>query len=209
MSDCCNNATCEIEKMRKRQRSTLKIVLAINASMFAVEIVAGLLAASTALLADSLDMLGDALIYGFSLYVVARNDAWKAISALMKGGIMAFFGVFVLAQAIYKFFHPEVPAFEVIGLVGLLAFAANLLCLALLWHHRSEDINMRSVWLCSRNDIIANISVLFAAFGVWFANSQWPDIIVGLVIAVLFLYSAFHVLREAIATYTNQEKLTG
>ena len=200
MDDCCSNAACEIEKLRERQRSTLIVVLVINSSMFIVEIVAGLLAGSTALLADSLDMLGDALVYVFSLYVVARNDTWKAISALIKGGIMALFGIFVLAQATYKFLHPEVPQFEAIGLVGLIALVANSVCLLLLWRHRADDINMRSVWLCSRNDIIANISVLFAALGVWLVNSQWPDLLVGLGIAVLFLRTALHVLRDA---YSN------
>jgi cation diffusion facilitator family transporter len=200
MDDCCSNAEYEIKKLRERQRSTLIAVLAINSSMFAVEIVAGLLAGSTALLADSLDMLGDSLVYAFSLYVVARNDTWKAASALMKGAIMALFGIFVLAQATYKFLHPEVPQFEAIGLIALLALVANSVCLLLLWRHRAEDVNMRSVWLCSRNDIVVDISVLFTALGVWLTNSQWPDLLVGLGIAVLFLRSALHVLRDA---YSN------
>jgi cation diffusion facilitator family transporter len=205
MSDCCTDAACEIEKLRERQRSTLKAVLAINAAMFVVEVTAGWLASSTALLGDSLDMLGDALVYGFSLYVVARNDAWKATSALMKGGIMALFGFFVLAQAAYKLAHPVVPQVPAMGLIGLLALAANAACLALLWHHRAEDVNMRSVWLCSRNDIIANVSVLFAALAVWLADSQWPDLIVGLGIAALFLRSALHVIRDALATYAAHD----
>lgn len=205
MNDCCHNAACEIEKLRKRQSSTLRIVLVINTLMFVFEVVLGWLAGSTALLADSLDMFGDALVYGFSLVVVGRNDAWKALSALTKGGVMAFFGLFVLAQATYKFLHPEIPQFEIIGWVGLAVLAANSICLALLWRHRSEDVNMRSVWLCSRNDIIANISVLFAAFGVWLAESQWPDLLVGLGIAILFLRSAMHVLRDAAGVYAAQK----
>jgi len=209
MGDCCSNSACEIEKLKQRQRSTLIAVLAINTVMFAVEVTAGILASSTALLADSLDMLGDALVYGFSLYVVARNDAWKAASATLKGGIMAVFGLFVLAQAVYKFLHPELPQFEIIGLIGLLALAANSLCLFLLWRHKTEDVNMRSVWLCSRNDIIANVSVLFASAGVWFSGTQWPDILVGLAIAGLFLRSAVHVLRDAAATYSAHKSLQG
>ncbi|MGR9106052.1 MAG: cation diffusion facilitator family transporter [Gammaproteobacteria bacterium] len=201
MSDCCHEAACEIEKLRERQRSTLQVVLAINGVMFVVEAVAGLLAGSTALLADSLDMLGDTLVYGFSLVVVARNDEWKAISALIKGAIMAVFGVSVLAQAAYKFLHPELPQFETIGSVGLLVLFANSACFILLRRHRTEDVNMRSVWLCSRNDIIANVSVLFAAFGVWSLKSQWPDVLVGLGIAVLFLRSAQHVIRDAMEAY--------
>lgn len=197
MSDCCSKAGAELEKLQARQSKTLKAVLGINIAMFLVEFIAGLAAASIALLADSLDMLGDSLVYGFSLYVVSRNDSWKALSAKIKGGVMALFGFFVLAQAAYKFLNPTTPQFETIGLVGLLALAANGICLALLWRHRGEDINMRSVWLCSRNDIVANVSVLFAALGVWLTSSHWPDLLVGLGIAMLFLHSALQVFKEA------------
>lgn len=197
MSDCCNDTACEIEKLRERQYGTLKIVLAINLIMFVVELTAGILASSTALLADSLDMLGDAIVYAFSLYVVARSVKWKAVSAMIKGVIMAMFGLFVLAQAIYKFLNPETPVYQAIGIIGLLAFVANGTCLYLLWKHREEDINMRSVWICSRNDIIANTSVFFAAFGVWLTDHQWPDIVIGLAIALLFLRSSFYVIRDA------------
>jgi Co/Zn/Cd efflux system component len=120
----------------------------------------------------------------------------KATAALFKGGIMTAFGFFVLGQAIFKMVFPQMPVFVAIGAIGLLALVANSICFDLLWRHRSEDINMSSVWLCSRNDIIANVSVLFAAAGVWLTHSGWPDIIVGLAIAVLFLRSAFFVLRE-------------
>lgn len=197
MSDCCNDKACEIEALHSRQSSTLKIVLGINAVMFVVELTAGLLASSVSLVADSLDMLGDALVYVFSLYVVARGARMKAISALFKGAIMAAFGLFVPGQAIYKIMIPQVPVYETIGTIGLLALAANSLCLVLLWRHRTDDINMNSVWLCSRNDIIANVSVLFAAFGVWLTGSGWPDVLVGLVLAVIFLRSALFVLRGA------------
>jgi cation diffusion facilitator family transporter len=198
MADCCNDKACEIDALRSRQSSTLKIVLAINAIMFAVELTAGLLGNSVSLVADSLDMLGDALVYGFSLYVVARGAAMKARAALFKGIIMAGFGLFVLGQAIYRIVYPQLPVFETIGVIGLLALAANSICFYLLWRHRADDINMSSVWLCSRNDIIANISVLFAAAGVWLTQSGWPDIVIGLALAALFLRSALHVLRESI-----------
>jgi len=198
MADCCNEKSCEIEALRVRQSSTLKIVLAINAVMFLVELTAGLISGSVSLVADSLDMLGDALVYGFSLYVVARSEKLKAIAALFKGGIMAVLGLFVLGQAIYKILFPHVPAYEAIGVIGLLALAANSLCFFLLWRHRSDDINMSSVWLCSRNDVIANVSVLFAAAGVWYTHSGWPDILVGLALAILFLRSAIFVLRGAV-----------
>lgn len=199
MAQCCNDKAFEIEALRNRQSATLKMVLGINAVMFGAELTAGLLASSVSLVADSLDMLGDALVYGFSLYVIARNTRMKAIAALFKGGIMAAFGLFVLGQAIYKIIVPQVPVFETIGAIGLLALAANSVCLVLLWRHRADDINMHSVWLCSRNDIVANVSVLFAAFGVWLTASGWPDILVGLALAVLFLRSALYVVRGVTA----------
>jgi Co/Zn/Cd efflux system component len=198
MADCCNDKACEIDALRSRQSSTLKIVLIINAAMFVVELVAGLLGSSVSLVADSLDMLGDALVYAFSLYVVARSSAMKAKAALLKGAIMAAFGLFVLGQAIYRIIFPQLPVFEAIGAIGLLALAANSTCFILLWRHRADDINMSSVWLCSRNDIIANVSVLLAGLGVWLTHSGWPDILIGLALAVLFLRSALHVLRGAI-----------
>jgi cation diffusion facilitator family transporter len=198
MADCCNDKACEIDALRSRQSSTLKIVLGINAVMFMVELTAGLLGNSISLVADSLDMLGDAMVYGFSLYVVARSSTMKARAALLKGIIMAAFGFFVLGQAIYRIVFPQLPVFEMIGAIGLLALAANSTCFFLLWRHRADDINMSSVWLCSRNDIIANISVLFAAVGVWLTHSGWPDILIGLALAGLFLRSALHVLRESI-----------
>jgi Co/Zn/Cd efflux system component len=198
MTDCCSDKACEIGALRDRQSSTLKIVLGINAVMFIVELTAGLISGSVSLLADSLDMLGDALVYGFSIYVVARGARMKAIAALFKGGIMAVFGLFVLGQAVYRIVFPQVPVFEAIGAIGLLALAANSICFVLLWRHRADDINMSSVWLCSRNDIVANVSVLFAAAGVWLTDSGWPDILVGLALAALFLRSALFVLRGVI-----------
>ena len=198
MADCCNDKACEIEALRDRQSSTLRIVLGINAVMFIVELTAGLISGSVSLLADSLDMLGDALVYGFSIYVVARGMRMKAIAALFKGGIMAVFGLFVLGQAVYRIVFPQVPVFEAIGAIGLLALAANSICFVLLWRHRADDINMSSVWLCSRNDIVANVSVLFAAAGVWLTHSGWPDILVGLALAALFLRSALFVLRGVV-----------
>ena len=198
MADCCNDKTCELEALRGRQSSTLKIVLAINAAMFVVELTAGLIGHSVSLVADSLDMMGDALVYGFSLYVVARDARMKAKAALFKGLIMLGFGLFVLGQTVYRIAVPQLPMFEAIGAIGLLALAANGMCFYLLWRHRENDINMSSVWLCSRNDIIANVTVLFAAAGVWLTQSGWPDIAVGLALSALFLRSALHVLRESL-----------
>ena len=129
-----------------------------NAGMFGVELISGLLAGSVALLTDSLDMLGDALVYGFSLYIVDRGPLWKAKAAAAKAAVMALFGMLVIGQLLYKLVHPQVPTIEAMGAVGALALTANGICFALLWRHRAEDINMRSVWLCSRNDLTANIS---------------------------------------------------
>jgi Co/Zn/Cd efflux system component len=197
MDDCCADKSCVVERLRERQAWTLRLVLAVNAAMFVVELVAGLLAGSVALLADSLDMLGDALVYGFSLYVVARGPLWKARAAVAKAAVMGLFGAFVFGQLVYKLLYPQLPAFEAMGAVGALAVAANGVCFVLLWRHRAEDINMRSVWLCSRNDLVANVSVLFAAWAVWMTLSPWPDIAVGAFICTLFFRSALLVAREA------------
>ncbi|PYN87435.1 MAG: cation transporter, partial [Candidatus Rokuibacteriota bacterium] len=152
---------------------------------------------STALLADSVDMLGDAIVYGFSLYVVGRGTAWQARAALLKGGIMAAFGAGVLAEVVVKIARGLVPSPDLMIGIGCLAFAANGAVLIFLWRHRGDDINMRSAWLCSRNDVIANASVLLAAGGVALTGSAWPDILVGLAIALMFGTSAVQVLRDA------------
>lgn len=197
MDDCCIDKASAVERLRERQATTLRLVLVANAMMFVVELVSGLLAGSVALLADSLDMLGDALVYGFSLYVVARGPVWKVRAAVAKAAVMGLFGAFVLGQLVYKLAYPQLPTVETMGVVGVLALAVNGACFALLWRHRAEDINMRSVWLCSRNDLIANVAVLLAAWAVWFTLSPWPDIAVGALICAVFLRSAFLVAREA------------
>lgn len=197
MDDCCLDKAGAVERLRERQAATLRLVLVANAAMFVVELVFGLLAGSVALLADSLDMLGDALVYGFSLYAVARGPVWKARAAVAKAVVMGLFGGFVLGQVVYKLVYPQTPTFETMGAVGALALAVNGACLVLLWRHRADDINMRSVWLCSRNDLIANVSVLLAAWVIWWTLSPWPDIVVGALICGVFLRSAFLVAREA------------
>jgi cation diffusion facilitator family transporter len=188
-----------LNTVREKHRKALILVLAINAVLFVVEAAAGLVAHSTALLADSLDMLGDALVYGFSLYVLWRSAEWKAGAAVLKGAIMAVFGVGVLIEAVYKAIAGVVPMAETMGIIGLLVLLGNGLCFLLLFRHRSDDLNMRSTWLCSRNDILANLSVLIAAAGVKVLDSSWPDILIGAAIAALFLRSAFTVLHESFA----------
>ena len=180
-----------------RRRRVLWAVLAINATMFVVELVAGYIAGSVALQADSLDMLGDTLVYGFSLAVVARGDVWKARAAMLKAWIMFAFAALVLAQVAVKLVTQAVPSAPTVGIVGLVALAANLACLALLFRHRADDINMRSTWICSRNDIVANTSVIVSAGLVAVTASIWPDIVVSLAIVGLFLRSAIGVAREA------------
>ncbi|MFO8083098.1 MAG: cation transporter [Desulfobacterales bacterium] len=198
MSGCCDD-NCAIETLHKRQRGTLQIVLGVNAVMFLVIAVAALYGKSTALLADSLDNLGDALTYGLSLYAVSRGSAVKAKVALFKGGLIFLAACAVVAQIAYKVFVPIVPIFEVMGAFSLLGLAANSLCLYLLWRHRHEDVNMSSVWECSRNDIASNLSVFVAAGAVWLTGSGWPDIVVALGLVWLLLRSAIRVISSALA----------
>jgi Co/Zn/Cd efflux system component len=197
------NECCEIRPVADRQRRVLRLVLVINLAMFLVELAAGLLAHSTALLADSADMLGDALVYGFSLYVIGRGAAWQARAALLKGGIMAAFGAGILVEVGTKLTRGVTPSADLMSGVGLLALAANASVLAMLWRHRADDINMRSVWLCSRNDVVANAGVLLAALGVALTGSAWPDIAMGLGIAGLFVTSAVGVIRAAFRRFAR------
>lgn len=196
--DCCGDKECAIEALQERQSTTLKIVLAINAVMFVLELASGVLARSTALLSDSLDNLGDALTYGLSLYAVSRGAKSKAMVALFKGGLITLAGLFVLGQVAYRVINPAVPVFETMGIISLVALAANATCLALLWKHRTEDVNMSSVWECSRNDIASNVSVFIAAGVVWLTQSGWPDLIVGFALACLLLRSATGVVSSAL-----------
>lgn len=208
MTDCCEDKACAIDALRERQSSTLKTVLGINAVMFLVELVAGIISGSTALLSDSLDNLGDALTYGLSLYAVSRGPRSKAKVALFKGGLILAAGLFVLGQVAYKTLVPAVPAFETMGAISVLALIANGTCLALLWKHRQDDVNMSSVWECSRNDIASNIVVFAAAAGVWFTQSAWPDLLIGTVLACLFVTSALRVLRNGLAELRNNAAST-
>jgi Co/Zn/Cd efflux system component len=177
MSGCCNH-DCSLDRLRERQHGTLQIVLAINALMFLVIVAAAHYAKSSSLLADSLDNLGD---------------------ALFKGALILLAALVVAAQIVYRLFIPSVPVFEVMGIFSLLGLAANSICLFLLWRHRHEDVNMSSVWECSRNDIASNISVFVAAGAVWFTGSGWPDIIVALGLTWLLMNSAIRVITSAMA----------
>jgi Co/Zn/Cd efflux system component len=167
--------------------------------MFLVIVVAALYAKSSALLADSLDNLGDALTYGLSIYAVSRGATIKARVALFKGILILLAALMIAAQIAYRIFVPSVPVFELMGLFSVLGLAANAMCLALLWRHRHEDINMSSVWECSRNDIASNISVFIAASAVWLTDSGWPDIAVALGLTWFLMRSAIRVISSAMA----------
>jgi Co/Zn/Cd efflux system component len=167
--------------------------------MFLVIVAAAHYARSSALLADSLDNLGDALTYGLSLYAVSRDATVKAKVALFKGALILLAALTVTAQIAYRLFVPGVPVFEVMGIFSILGLAANSICLFLLWRHRHEDVNMNSVWECSRNDIASNISVFVAAGAVWFTGSGWPDIAVALGLTWLLMRSAIRVISSAMA----------
>jgi Co/Zn/Cd efflux system component len=197
VDDCCQGKAHEIAQLRDKQSRVLKIVLAINAAMFFIEFTAGVIASSTALMADSVDMLGDALVFVLSLYVIDRGTRWRAGAALAKGIIILAFGAWIAAEVVLKLRGGVTPISTLMGMFGALALAANLICLRLLWPLRSQDVNMRSTFECSRNDVISNIGVLLAAAGVAVTGAGWPDILVGASVAALFLRSAISVLREA------------
>lgn len=199
MDECCSNKQSELSKIarQKDQRRVLTIVLAINAVMFVGEFGAGVIAGSVALMADAVDMLGDAMVYGLSLYALDRSERWRNGAAVVKGLVILAFGVGVLVQVGLRLQYGVPPSSSTMGIVGALALAANLICLALLWRFRKQDINMSSTFECSRNDVISNVGVLAAAAGVAVFHSPWPDIAIGLLIAVLFLRSAYTVLSQA------------
>jgi Co/Zn/Cd efflux system component len=165
--------------------------------MFFVIGAAALYGNTTALLADSLDNFGDALTYGLSLYAVSRSASIKAKVALFKGWLILLAAFVVAAQIIYKFFVPSVPVFEIMGIFSLLGLIANSICLFALWRHRKEDVNMSSVWECSRNDIASNISVFVAAGAVWVTGSGWPDVVVAIGLVWLLMRSAIRVISSA------------
>ena len=205
MASCCEDKSCEIDALREKHSRVLKIVLVINAVMFLLEGTTGWLANSTSLMADALDMLSDALVYGMSLYVLTKSQQQQAKVALAKGGFMLLFGLFVLGEAVYKAFHPIMPNLQTMGVIGAIALIANLLCFLLLYTHKEDNLNMSSTWLCSRNDLFANVGVLIAAGVSYLFFSKWPDIVVGTAIALLFLKSSWHVIKEALVAMKQPE----
>jgi cation diffusion facilitator family transporter len=194
---CCQKKSSALEKLSKQQSRVLWIVLGINGVMFGVEFFSGIWSNSLALTGDSLDMLGDAIAYGSSLYVINMGNKAHARSAMLKGIIMVVSAIAVFARATYQISFITPPQLTVMTSIGFVALWANLVCLYLLSQHRADNINMSSVWLCSRNDIIANTSVLGAAGLVYLTKSPLPDIIIGLLLAFLFAKSAGTVLSQS------------
>ena len=198
MAGCCGHEA-RFEGVSADYRRRLWIVIAINAAMFAVEMAAGKLARSQALQADALDFLGDALTYGISLAVIGATLRVRTLAALAKGISLALMGTWVLGSTIYRVFVTGVPVAQIMGAIGLLALAANVASVVILMAYREGDANVRSVWLCSRNDAIGNVAVMLAALGVWGTATGWPDLAVAAVMAGLFLSSSGQIIRQALA----------
>lgn len=187
--------------MQGRLRRILIIVLGINLALFLGEFFAGRWIGSSALQADSLDALGDAGLYALSLFVIGRSLRWRAGSALLKGAAQGLFGLFVLLDTGLRLFGDAPPAAAPMVAIATVAFAGNLASVLLLRRYRDHDINLKSVWLCSRNDLIGNLGVIACAGLVAISASAWPDRLLGLLLATLFLHTSQGILREAIGQW--------
>lgn len=206
MSGCCHSNDC-IETDPHRGDPSFKrvlwIVLAINAAMFLIEIVAGLAAGSASLQADALDFLGDTANYAISLFVVGTALRYRSMAALVKGATMGLFGVWVMGTVVWHSVMGTVPEPLTMGVVGSAALVSNAVCFGLLYAYRSGDANMRSVWVCSRNDVLGNLAVLLAALGVFGTGAGWPDLIVATVMALLAIQGAIVVVRHAMEEFNS------
>lgn len=196
MAGCCGHEN-RFDGASKDFRRVLILVIAINGAMFVTEILAGIAAGSLALQADALDFLGDTATYAISLAVIGMPLLVRARAALLKGISLAFMGLWVFSSTLYHVLSTGVPQAEVMGMVGFLALLANLASVLLLLKYRDGDSNVRSVWLCSRNDAIGNIAVMLAASGVWASGTAWPDLAVAGIMAGLFLWSSLQIIRQA------------
>lgn len=197
MSGCCSH-DAKFDGASKRYRRALWAVIVINGVMFQVEMTAGIAADSQALLADALDFFGDTLTYGLSLFVIGHSLNWRARAALFKGLSLAAMGLWVLGSTVYQVLILETPVAVIMSGIGMLALAANMASVLILYRFRDGDANVRSVWLCSRNDAIGNLAVIGAAGAVWFTASAWPDLLVAGIMASLFLRSAYLIIRQAL-----------
>lgn len=198
MSGCCGH-NAKFDGLSDNYKRRLWIVIALNATMFLVEMIAGHYAKSQALQADALDFLGDALTYAISLAVIGASIRARTSAALAKGASLLLMGLWVFGSTVYRVFYVGVPEAEIMGFVGLLALLTNLASVLLLIRYKDGDANVRSVWLCSRNDAIGNVAVMIAALGVWGTATGWPDLIVASIMAGLFLSSAFQIMNQALA----------
>jgi cation diffusion facilitator family transporter len=196
-AQCCGS-DATFEGLSADYRRRLWAVIAINASMFLVEMGAGALAGSQALQADALDFLGDSLTYGISLAVIGAAVRVRAWAAFAKGLSLTLMGLWVFGATAYHVLILGVPRAEIMGVVGFMALAANVASVLLLARYKEGDANVRSVWLCSRNDAIGNVAVMIAALGVWGTATKWPDLIVAAIMAGLFLWSSMQILRQSV-----------
>jgi len=195
-ADCCgSNAT--FEGLSADYKRRLWLVIAINASMFLVEMGAGALAGSQALQADALDFLGDATTYGISLAVIGASIQIRARAALLKALSLSAMALWVLGSTAYHVLILGIPRAEIMGAIGILALAANVASVLILMRYKDGDANVRSVWLCSRNDAIGNVAVMIAALAVWGTATKWPDLLVAAIMAGLFLTSSIQILRQS------------
>ncbi|MFN4150918.1 MAG: cation transporter [Candidatus Sericytochromatia bacterium] len=209
MDHCCSKKASELEKMKQEKQSkVLWIVLIINLIMFFIEMYYGIISKSTSLMSDSLDMLGDSFVYGFSIFVITRSIKWKTIASLSKSFIMFTFGILVISKIVYQIINPEIPIHQTMTIVGVLALIANIICFLMLYKFRSHDTNMTSTWLCSRNDIITNIGILIVAWIVSITNSIWPDIIFSIIVTCLFLSSSLHILKLSLKDLKQERIVT-
>ena len=204
---CGCSGNPRFDGMDASYKRVLWTVIAINAAMFFVEMSAGQLAGSQALQADALDFLGDALTYGLSLAVIGMSIKVRSTAALLKGFSLLAMGLWVFGSTAYQVLILGVPSAGIMGSIGLLALAANLASVFLLMRYKDGDANVRSVWLCSRNDAIGNVAVMIASAAVWLTASAWPDLIVALMMAGLFLRSAQLILVQAWQEYRSGEDL--
>jgi Co/Zn/Cd efflux system component len=210
-ASCCGHDHCEQNVPRRDVRAYRRVlgaVLTINVVMFAVEIAAGLAAGSASLQADALDFFGDAANYAVSLFVVGLALRYRAMAAFAKGATMGVFGLWVLGIAAWHAIHGTLPHAFTMGAVGFIALAANAASFGLLWAYRGGDANMRSAWICTRNDVLGNLAVLLAALGVFDSGTGWPDFIVAAIMAGLGLQGAWIVLRQSLAELRSAAHLT-
>jgi Co/Zn/Cd efflux system component len=195
-ASCCDNAP-DPHLGNEAYRRVLWAVLAVNAVMFTVEVMAGLAAGSASLQADALDFLGDTANYAISLFVVGMVLHYRAMAAFLKGATMGVFGLWVLGVTAWHVWHGTLPQAFTMGAVGLAALVANAVSFGLLWAYRGGDANMRSAWICTRNDVLGNLAVLLAALGVLGTGTGWPDVIVAVIMAALALQGAWTVLNQS------------